>query len=163
MKRRLDARLGPIVGWCATWCARRSVSPPGVAGVRRQAGQSLVELALLTPILLWLALGLVDFGRAFSTHVGLTNAAREGARYATLIAPTCNIPAIRGQTRAEQSSLAIADSMITVDCSQADRRTVRITYPFQPISFPIAEALDRPHGSGTIPLTTWATLPVMAQ
>lgn len=163
MERGFGAGLGAVIRWCPIRCARRAVSPPSVGGVRRQAGQSLVELALLTPILLWLALGLVDFGRAFYVHVGLTNAAREGARYATLIAPTCDIPAIRAQTRAEQSSLAIADSMISVDCSQGDRRTVRITYPFQPISFPIAEAFDNPNGSGTIPLTTWATLPVMAQ
>jgi Flp pilus assembly protein TadG len=46
-------------------------------------GQSLVEFALLAPILLLLILGAMDFARMFSTKVTLTNAAREGANYLT--------------------------------------------------------------------------------
>jgi len=44
-------------------------------------GQSLVEFALLAPILLLLILGAMDFARMFSTKITLTNAAREGANY----------------------------------------------------------------------------------
>jgi Flp pilus assembly protein TadG len=44
-------------------------------------GQSLVEFALLAPILLLLILGAMDFARMFSIKVTLTNAAREGANY----------------------------------------------------------------------------------
>jgi Flp pilus assembly protein TadG len=48
---------------------------------RPPAGQSLVEFALVLPVLLLLILGAVDFGRLFSTKISLTNAAREGANY----------------------------------------------------------------------------------
>jgi hypothetical protein len=44
-------------------------------------GQSLVEFALLLPVLLLLILGAMDFGRLFYTKLVLTNAAREGANY----------------------------------------------------------------------------------
>ena len=43
--------------------------------------QSLVEFALVLPILLLLILGVMDFGRMFYTKMVLTNAAREGANY----------------------------------------------------------------------------------
>ena len=44
-------------------------------------GQSLVEFALILPLLLMLVLGALDFGRLFYTKIILTNAAREGAYY----------------------------------------------------------------------------------
>lgn len=43
-------------------------------------GQSLVEFALVVPILLLLLLGLVELGRAWMTKNIMTGAAREGAR-----------------------------------------------------------------------------------
>ncbi len=47
-----------------------------------RTGQSLVELALILPLLLVLFLGAVDFGRAFFGWVALNNASRVGANYA---------------------------------------------------------------------------------
>ena len=43
--------------------------------------QTLVEFALVLPILLLLILGTMDLGRMFYTKMILTNAAREGANY----------------------------------------------------------------------------------
>jgi len=48
---------------------------------RLSRGQSLVEFALVLPVLLLLVLGTMDFARLFSTKITLTNAAREGANY----------------------------------------------------------------------------------
>lgn len=45
-------------------------------------GQSLVEFALVLPVLLLLLLGLVDFGRVYYVTVSLYDAAAEGAAYA---------------------------------------------------------------------------------
>lgn len=45
-------------------------------------GQSLVEFALVLPILLILLLGLLDFGRAVSAYNSVSNGARSGARVA---------------------------------------------------------------------------------
>jgi Flp pilus assembly protein TadG len=47
-------------------------------------GQSLVEFAIILPILLLLVLGAMDFARLFSAKIVLTNAAREGVNYLTI-------------------------------------------------------------------------------
>jgi Flp pilus assembly protein TadG len=49
-----------------------------------QRGQSMVELALVLPILLVLLMGAVEFGRIFHSYLIITNASREGARVAVL-------------------------------------------------------------------------------
>ncbi|HET9079773.1 MAG TPA: TadE/TadG family type IV pilus assembly protein [Trebonia sp.] len=43
-----------------------------------------MEFALLLPMLLFLIFGIIDFGRALNAQVTLTQAAREGARLASL-------------------------------------------------------------------------------
>ncbi len=52
------------------------------AGLRGSSGAQLVELALSTPLLLVLLVGISDFGSALDLKQKLTNAAREGARIA---------------------------------------------------------------------------------
>lgn len=49
------------------------------------AGQALPEFALVLPVLLILMFGIVQFGFLFGGHVGLTNAARDAARYASVL------------------------------------------------------------------------------
>ncbi len=51
---------------------------------RSRRGQSLVEMAMVLPLLTFLTFGLVDFGRAYYFQVSVTNSAREGARVAIL-------------------------------------------------------------------------------
>lgn len=51
---------------------------------RSRAGQSLVEMAMVLPLLAFLTFGLLDFGRAYYFQVSITNAAREGARVGIL-------------------------------------------------------------------------------
>jgi Flp pilus assembly protein TadG len=59
-------------------------------------GQSLVELALLLPLLALIMLGTIDLGRAFFAHQRLTNAVKEGAlfgmRYPTYLTATSTNP-----------------------------------------------------------------------
>lgn len=51
---------------------------------RSQRGQSLVEFALMLPLLLVLLLGVADFGRVFAAGITLEAAARNGAEAAAL-------------------------------------------------------------------------------
>lgn len=51
---------------------------------RNDKGGSMVELALLLPLLLLILAGIADLGRAFHDYIIITNVAREGARYASL-------------------------------------------------------------------------------
>jgi Flp pilus assembly protein TadG len=51
---------------------------------RSEAGAQLVEFALVLPMLLLVVLGIAEFGFIFQRYEVLTNAAREGARIASL-------------------------------------------------------------------------------
>lgn len=57
-------------------------------------GVALVEFAIVVPILLLLLVGILDTGRAVNAYVTISNASREGARYAALN-PTAAPAAIR--------------------------------------------------------------------
>lgn len=52
--------------------------------LNNEKGQSMVELALVLPILLLLFMGIVQFGFIFNGHITVTSAAREGARLAVV-------------------------------------------------------------------------------
>lgn len=47
-------------------------------------GQSLVEMALILPILIIILFGIMEFGRVFHAYLVITHAAREGARYGVI-------------------------------------------------------------------------------
>lgn len=49
----------------------------------REAGGAMVELAVVLPLLLVIAIGVMDYGRVFATSVTVANAARAGAEYGT--------------------------------------------------------------------------------
>ena len=52
--------------------------------MRRQRGQTMVEFALVSPLLFLLVFGVIDFGRAIADYVALSHATFEGARAAAL-------------------------------------------------------------------------------
>jgi len=51
---------------------------------RKERGAVAVEMAIVLPLLLLILLGIIEFGRAYNVQVSLTQAAREGARYAAI-------------------------------------------------------------------------------
>ncbi len=68
-----NARAGCASGMSSTWEL-----------VGQQAGSSLLELALLLPVLLLLLAGAVDFGQAYYTGIEVSSAAESGAAYGVL-------------------------------------------------------------------------------
>jgi len=64
-------------------------------GRRSDAGMALIEAAFVLPILLVLAMGMLDFGRAFYFKHLLDEAAREGARVAVVTSPDPDIVTTR--------------------------------------------------------------------
>jgi len=52
--------------------------------VKTQRGQTLVELALVLPIIILILFGTLELGRVFHSYIVITNAAREGARLGAL-------------------------------------------------------------------------------
>ena len=63
--------------------------------IRQKRGQSVVEFALVFPLLLLVLFGITEFGRAWATQNVLTSAAREGARLAIVTAPDVTLVAAR--------------------------------------------------------------------
>jgi Flp pilus assembly protein TadG len=68
------------------------VQPLGRPG----SGQSLVEFALVLPILLLILFGIIQMGLLFASNVGLVNAVREAARYGSLSQTTETSAAANG-------------------------------------------------------------------
>jgi Flp pilus assembly protein TadG len=60
---------------------------------RRERAQSLVEFALVLPILCILIFGIIDFGMGLRSYISLTNATREGARFGAVGNPAGSYPA----------------------------------------------------------------------
>jgi Flp pilus assembly protein TadG len=69
--------------------------------MKRERGATIVEAALVIPILFMFLIGILEFGRAYNEYQVLTNAAREACRYA--IAPTAgNVGSLPGITDVQQ-------------------------------------------------------------
>lgn len=97
---------------------------------RRERGSALVEFALCLPFLLVIIAGIVDFGLAFQRYEVLTNAAREGARLATLPQYNGNLVLIRGRVReyvAQGLSIPIGDMPTVLPDASIDVTTPPIT------------------------------------
>ena len=67
--------VSPMGPWSRETTAR------GIANLRSQSGQSLVELAMVLPVLVLLALGVIEVGRYSYIGILVANAARSGAAY----------------------------------------------------------------------------------
>jgi Flp pilus assembly protein TadG len=67
--------------------------------MRSERGAALVEFALCVPLLLVVIAGIVDFGFVFQRYEVITNAAREGARLASLPQYAGNDALIIGRVR----------------------------------------------------------------
>ena len=86
----------------------------------RSAGQSLVELALVLPIVILLFLAIFDFGRAIFAYNTVSNAARDGARVA--------IVDQRSTAGVSNAAQAAADQATGLGLNAADSSQVRVQY-----------------------------------
>lgn len=103
---------------------------------RSERGQSLVEFALVLPLLLLLLLGIVDFARAWNVFEVLTDAAREGARVAVVYKPSTTEQDVRNTIIAagQRTAISIDPADITITGFQAGRgtqATVRVEYDYE--------------------------------
>lgn len=106
-----------------TWQNLRVVTRRGTGEHRaRRRGVSLVEFALVMPVLLALVIGIMEFGWLTKNTLLLANATREGARTASLGGATTTI-----QTRITNSarpvSMAAPEGSIVMQFSKDDGTT----------------------------------------
>jgi Flp pilus assembly protein TadG len=86
------------------------------SGTKREDGASLVEFALIVPLLAMFLFGIVQFGLAYDKKQSINAAAREGARMAAI--PTNTFAAADSATRAAFQGL-VTDGTVTVTITNA--------------------------------------------
>ncbi len=138
-----------------------------MSATTRDRGQSLVEMALVMPILILILMGLFDLGRAIVAYNTVSEAARNGARVSIVnqtTADICQVAAERAVALALPTACAPnanspgvwvtassgGASCTAINCVQ----TVKVTYRFSPITPIIGSIL------GSITLSSSSSLPV---
>lgn len=101
---------------------------------RDEAGQSLVELALIAPVLILLILGSVEFARAWHAYHALNDTARQAARQAalsnTLVTQDSVLRLVRNTLRASALDPAAAVVTISRTGETGTPTSVAIRYPY---------------------------------
>jgi Flp pilus assembly protein TadG len=131
--------------------------------LRGERGAELVEFAFALPLLLFVVLGIIDFGFLFRDYEILTNAAREGARLSSL--PDYDTTDVEARVTAYATASGLTGTVttsvvptdITFGANTVSGFTVTTQYPhtFQFIG-PIATFFG---GSfGTVTLTATSTM-----
>lgn len=126
---------------------------------KAEAGQSLVEFAIVLPILLAIVIGIFEFGRSWNVYQVITNAAREGARLA--VVPSSSESAVRANVEDALARAALDPALGTISVSGMSAGTgtpvtVQIDYPYE-FAFlgPIVDLLGDGGGiPGSITLST---------
>ncbi len=99
-------------------------------------GQSIVEMALLLPVLLLISVVAIDLGRGIYYYSAIYNAAREGARYG-IIHPE-DITGIKQKAvdMAVGVDINLNDVTIVPDPANVNIKTIKvsITYNFAPVT-----------------------------
>jgi Flp pilus assembly protein TadG len=91
-------------------------------------GQSLVEMALLLPVLILILMVLFDFGRAVFAFNTVSNASREGARIAIVDQTVASGISVGAQEAANQAT--------SLGLDPADTNQVAVTYLLPDLSGP---------------------------
>jgi len=90
-------------------------------------GQSLVEFSLVLPVLLIMVFGIIDFGMGLRSYISLTNATREGARFAAVGNPAGAYP---DDCDGSTSTSAVGRVCVAMEgLDLGDVQTVSVTYP----------------------------------
>ncbi|MCL6570226.1 MAG: pilus assembly protein [Bacillus sp. (in: Bacteria)] len=104
-------------------------------------GQSLVETALMVPVLLLFLFGIVDFGRLLYTILTLDHAGREAARLASVHSSDADIEGRVNYYVAGVSAINITPAEGTR--KTGDEVTIQLEYDFNFIT-PLADTLGSP-------------------
>jgi Flp pilus assembly protein TadG len=101
--------------------------------LRAERGQTMVEFAIVLPVLLLVVFAVIQFGILFSNFVALTDAVRAGARTASVsrLAPDpvgATVARVQGATGdLNPASLGVT---VTSGWQHGDDVTVAATYPY---------------------------------
>ena len=91
---------------------------------RAERGASLVEFAIIAPLLFLLLFGIIELGRAVATFNAVNTAAREGTRYGTGLGESAGVPGlprfldcdgIRNAARSRANMVSLSDADIVIE------------------------------------------------
>jgi Flp pilus assembly pilin Flp len=113
-------------------------------------GATLVEFALVAPMLVLILVGILDLGRAVNAYVTVSNAAREGSHYAILhptAAPSAIVNAVRTRV------IPLDETKVVVTSSYYDGATF-VPWPLggvpsSPSSIPVQVSVCFPWSAAT--------------
>jgi Flp pilus assembly protein TadG len=136
-------------------------------GRANERGQALIETAITLPLVLFVSIAIIEFGRAYQVQQVLTNAAREGARIAILNGTTAADVQTRvaaylqaGQV-ANYAAATVAvnqASTVVVGAGTASASVVTVNLPFSfMVLNPIATLVVGNSTLGGAPLTLVAS------
>ena len=114
--------------------------------LKSKKGQTMVETALILPIVIMLLMGIFDFGFMFNQDLVILNAAREGARTAALGGLDTEV---NSQVNSIASSLDISKLSITISPLQnarhkGDEVSVTVKYNYSFITPAISSVIGHP-------------------
>lgn len=132
-----------------------------------ERGTAIVETAMTLPLILLVAVGIFEFGRAYQTWQVITNAAREGARLAVL--PNTSAGTVETRVRAYLQAGQLPNAMsagvvvdrnasLSIGAGTATASEVTVSYPFQFIVLqPVAYLVVTGSTLGGSPITMTAS------
>ena len=125
-----------------------------IGWTRRDDGAALIEAAFTLPLMLFICIGILEFGRAYQAWQIVTNASREGARVAVLPGST-DLGVTSRVTAYLQAGVLNKPETATVSIQRnatvslggaltAAATKVKVEYPFQFVVLqPIAELMAK--------------------
>lgn len=124
--------------------------------LQSERGQSFVEFAFIMPFLVFLVLGILQFGRALHNYLAIADAARVGARAGAVSRASACTTAL-----AKINSLGVLPSGATPACSTPDGVTnpggrLVITIPYS-VTFGLPGFFGVPAVTETLNVSTTAT------
>lgn len=101
--------------------------------IQDEKGQTMVEFALVLPVLVVIIFGIIQFGTAFNNYVALTDAVRAGARTAAVSRFASNpvgdtVARVKGAVT--DINPAQVNVTVTSTWQHGDDVTVQATYPY---------------------------------
>lgn len=103
---------------------------------QKERGAVAVEMAMLLPLLLLILIGTIEFGRVLNVQISMTQAAREGARYAAIHykQPGLNVTAATLAAAPSLSGLPVGVTNNASSCAAGANVTVTTTVTLPSLS-----------------------------
>jgi len=128
----------------------------------KENGQSLLEMALILPVLIIILAGVLDLGRLYYAYVSVTDAAAEGAAYAAMHPEQSSRDEVLKRAQEASKGLVQVDpNAVQVDCptvASGAPITVTVSYSFT-VATPFINAIVP---SGVLPLRAVAQEAILA-